>query len=67
MSVMTSPLVFPQQLELRHGEKVGACPDLDEEELSEGENSPALPDWGAGGVWSCGCLDIFDSFVECVC
>ena len=33
--MMMSLLVFPEELELGHREKVGAGPDLDEEELSE--------------------------------
>ena len=65
---MRSLLVFPQQLQLRHREKVGAGPDLDEEELAEGEDPPALPALvdavrGRGG-WRG--ADILDSFVECV-
>ena len=65
---MRSLLVFPQQLQLRHREKIGAGPDLDEEELAEGEDPPALPagdlvdavrGWGGRGG-----ADILDSFVE---
>ena len=69
--VMKSLLVFPQQLQLCHREQVGAGPDLDEEELAERENPPALPaghladavrGWGGRGG-----ADILDSFVEGVC
>ena len=71
--MMMSLLVFPEELELGHREKVGAGPDLDEEELSEWENSPSLP---AGGGLLAGCLRggrgrgrthvVLDSFVESV-
>ena len=66
--MMMSFLVFPEQLKFGHREKVGAGPDLDEEELSEREDSPSLPGhWRAGGVrgWrGGGRTHILHSFVE---
>ena len=66
---MMSLLVFPEKLQLRHREQVRASPDLDEEELSEIENSPDVPedvDLLRLLVSLGRRLDILDSFVECV-
>ena len=62
---MRSLLVFPQQLQLRHREKIGAGPDLDEEELAEGEDHPSLPRvLGRGGRGGRTGPHILHSFVE---
>ena len=37
-AVRTTNLVLPEELDLRHGDEVGAAPDLDEHELTDGED-----------------------------
>ncbi len=43
LTKLVTDLVLPKELELGHGDEVGAGPDLDEEELTNGEQAPAVP------------------------
>ena len=69
INITMPDLVLPQQLQFSHREEIVVRrPDLDEEELAEGENPPSLPADGLGdlvrGGGGRGGSHILDSFVE---